>query len=977
MKQLTLFIFLLFVDLGFTQQNNINSVHNDTIWLHYNQLPNATIQWQYSYDSISWENSSTNFSYYELVNTNNLPVYYRASITEESCESYFSSILKIDRDMPTYYWSDPAAWISGQIPVADETVIIPADRRIILDINTPNLSGLVIEGILEFMNRDLNLTSDYIYVEGTLQIGFPNAPYVNKANIILTADDPLQDIMGMGTRGIMVMNGNLELHAATPTVLWTKISNHVNTGATSINLIQEAPWNIGDECIISPTDYYLAANGNSMTQKFTLAGVTATNLQSNEPINAFRWGLLQYATPEGLSLESNNIIDSPAEDLDTASTPKVLDERAYVGNLSRNIVIQSIEDDLWLTQGFGAHVMIMGTSSVVHLNGIEIRRGGQRARLGRYPIHWHMLSYQGTETLADATGHYFRNSVVNRSTNRGVVIHGTNGLLIKNNIIFDIEGHGVFTEDAVERRNTIDSNLVLKIRNPQVNPNLALKQHEVAERGSSGFWISNPDNIISNNVAGDCGTNGFWLSFPANPWGISSSVLAEDGLIMNPSRIRFGIFDNNTAFSNGLEGIMLDEVEIDNEGNTFPRQYASTTDGRDPVWPNTTLLRFYLTNYKVWKNRDNGIWDRAVRAVNYGVVSADNCGRFFAGAGDDGIIERSLVIGTSLNHLMNGTDRPIVADFQGTHSSSFPVAFATYHSTFDIKNNLVYEFPVGENTRSGVFSTDDYYTRAVEKGQIRNSNNVIINSHSGVKLASPYTYFTLASAVWDPYGIWGPANNYFVYDDVFLTYNKPITLVQPSTFLSGGVSVPGPFYGFEGFVLHGVGNTPPQNQPYMDLMGIHVRRLDQDLNEVATWTVTTAQPAYFLQHMRDFATTPEGIYDLTFPDETVLPTNFQVNVENMLTTNDVQVIAIQFDCTLNPIVTFNSPGNYRIYSEVNSIQDVLNSNGETWFKDTINNRVWVKLQGGHWEFWTDNPAIALPSFDDELYNTSVLRIYQP
>ena len=78
-----------------------------------------------------------------------------------------------------------------------------------------------------------------------------------------------------------------------------------------------------------------------------------------------------------------------------------------------------------------------------------------------------------------------------------------------------------------------------------------------------------------------------------------------------------------------------------------------------------------------------GIWDRATWVDNYEAVSADNCGRFFAGAGVDGIIERCLVVGTSLNHMMNGTGRP---NFTGEF---VPAGFATYHSTFDIRDNIV------------------------------------------------------------------------------------------------------------------------------------------------------------------------------------------------------------------------------------------------------------------------------------------------
>ncbi len=342
---------------------------------------------------------------------------------------------------------------------------------------------------------------------------------------------------------------------------------------------------------------------------------------------------------------------------------------------------------------------------------------------------------------------------------------------------------------------------------------------------------------------------------------------------------------------------------------------------------------------------------------------------------DDGIIERSLVIGTSLNHGKNGTGRREWADPFVGFANPDPVAFATYHSTFDIRDNIVINFPPVANARSGVFSSEDYYIRPVDKGMIRNTNNLMVQSHPGVKLRSPEDHYVLASALFDAQGIWGPINQYFVYDEPFFTYGKTVTTVAPGA-ISGGVSVPGPFYGFEGFVLHGVGDTPPQNQPYNDLMGLHVRRLNGALAEVGTWTVQAADPWNTLQHMRHFATTPEGIYELTFPSETMQPTDFQMNVENMLEPNDTQVIGIQFDGSNDATVRlWVDTDTWFNYQEVGSLQEVIDSAGETYWQDASNNRVWVKLQGGRWEFWTSNPQEDLPNSDELIYETVVLKIF--
>lgn len=957
--------------ISFTSLAQIPEVQfYDTVKLALPATTIGNIQWQFSTDGEAWndiEGASNLTLKYVILSTTN---YLRAQITETDCLPIFSDTSQFTGKQ-VYLWSNPATWPNGK-PTNGSNVVIPEGMTIRIDENPPALGGITINGELEFARKDLQLSAKWIMVHGTLRIGTAQHPFLQKATITLTDTNTQASIMGMGTRGIVLMDGNLELHGKAPNTIWTKINQHAPAGSTTLSLLQNVDWKVGDELVIAPTDYYLAGNGISITQKNTVTSVSGTQLGLNTPLNAFRWGLLQYPTTTGMSLEPTNLLTPPQPDSETLQTPLVLDERAEVGNLSRNIVIQAPDDAAWQMQGFGVHIMIMG-SSVAHVDGVEIKRGGQRGRLRRYPFHWHMLSYAGTQFTADANGQYFKNSTINSSRNRGIVIHGTNGVLVQNNIVYDVQGHGIFTEDAVERRNVIDGNLVLRVRNPPYASRL--KMHEVNEKGSSGFWISNPDNTIINNIAADCGSFGFWLAFPTRPFGESTGVLAQDGLLMNPSRMKFGVFDNNTSHSNGINGIHIDDVEMDDEGNTIGFQYASNEGGRSTPWPEPSLRRFHLTRFKVWKNMGPGIWDRARRPTNQSVVSADNHGRFFAGSGDDGIIERSLIIGTSLNHAMNGTGRSNAADPFVGFSNPDPVAFATYHSTFDIRDNIVINFPATANGRSGVFSTEDYYTRPVDKGMIRNTNNLIHSSHPGVKLRPVFQHYALASALLDAQGVWGPAGNYFVYNEPFFTYGKTVSVVPPGD-ISGGVSVPGPFYGFEGFVLHGVGNTPPQNQPYMDLMGIEVKRLNTDLQTIATWTINPAQQDWLLQHMRHFATTPDGIYELTFPWETIHPTNFQVNVENMLEASDTQVIGIQFDGNINASVRlWVDTDTWFNYTELNSLQEVINSTGETFWQDNTNNRVWVKIRGGRWEFWTNNPQEDLPSSDELIYETVILKIF--
>lgn len=936
----------------FAQQTIVGVELDDEVELTADEY-RGSIQWQMSLERENWSDIDGADQVSTTVLITSLPVFFRAAVMEEGCSVQYSEVIEV-LSAEKLRWSDPATW-GGTKPVAGEEVIIPAGRQILLDESPPPLGGLMVDGVLEFDRTNLELVSEWIIVNGgILQIGTEEEPFLQNATITLTDTDTEASPMGdMGTRGIMAMTGSLEFHGATPENHWVKLQDHAELNATTLTIDEEeiAGWNVGDEIAIAPTDFYEAANGASVTQRVIIEAISGNEMTINEPLNAFRWGKMQVVTENGMALEGEG---TPIEVTEGHITSVYLDERAEIGHLTRNIVIQAPDDQVWQNEGFGVHTMIMPKAQA-HIEGVEFRRAGQRGRLRRYAFHWHMLSYEGTETLEDAEGQYYNNNVINTSENRGVVIHGTNGTTVANNVVFDIKGHGIFTEDAAERRNTIDGNLVMKVRNPADED--ALKIHESNEEGSSAFWLSNPDNTIVNNIGVDAENFGFWIALPYRTFGASSEVLHSDGLPLQPNRLLFGIFDNNATHSNGSRGIMMDKAEVDDSGEVSGARYNSTVTGRGDT--EDVRRRYTLSRCTTWKNRNNGIWDRSDWVDNIGAISADNCGRFFAGAGLDGLIEQSLAVGTSLNHLMNGTDRPENADLHSGIQNATPSAFATYHSTFDIRDNIAVNFPAVAEKGSGVFSLDDYYIRAVEKGQLRNVNNTIINSHPGVKLKSFHGHFSLAGAILDPHGIWGPAGNYLVDDDPFLTYGKTTIPLQDAE-IAGGVSVSGIYYGFSGFKLY------PNTNPFDDEMPILIRRLNDELEEVGTWSVGPITGLRFLAHHRDFATVPEGLYELTFPDNE-LPTEFGMFVIAMLEREDTQVVAVQFDGSIDAHVFMDDD---IMYAEVNSRQEVIDSTGETYWQDHENNFVWVKVQGGTRELQADVNPIS----DLALYERTTLSI---
>src|SRR3984885_10873105 len=96
-------------------------------------------------------------------------------------------------------WSDPATWPNRKVPVAGDKVTIDAGKEVVLDVNTPPLNGLTINGKLSFANnKDVELTTEWIMLHGELEIGTEKAPHTRKATITLTDNVKGEDISGVG-----------------------------------------------------------------------------------------------------------------------------------------------------------------------------------------------------------------------------------------------------------------------------------------------------------------------------------------------------------------------------------------------------------------------------------------------------------------------------------------------------------------------------------------------------------------------------------------------------------------------------------------------------------------------------------------------------------------------------------------------------------------------------------------------------------
>jgi cell surface hyaluronidase len=529
----------------------------------------------------------------------------------------------------TLKWSDAASWGQRGLPKAGENVEIPKGTAMLLDVSPPALEGLIINGALVFGDVDINLTAEWIMVHGTegkLELGVPTKPYTHKAVITLTGAD--EDVLGMkmGGRVLGVMEGGTLSMIGQKRTSWTKLNATAKKGDKTITLAETVDWKVGDSIVIASTDF-----DYKQAETFKIQSISGTTVTIDKAIQYMHYGQIQ--TYNG----------------------KSVDQRAEVGLLSRNIVIQGKMASA--TDTFGGHVMVMAGGQAI-VDSVEFVNMGQENKMGRYPIHWHMMG-------DSSRGQYLRNSSIHDSFNRCVTIHGSNGVKVQNNVAYNIPGHCIFLEDGAEIDNIIENNLGILVKEPGENKSLLPTDHNFP--GPAVYWITHPQNVVRNNVAAGSQGTGFWYAFPEHPTGASKNTTTFNRYAP------LGESDGNIAHSNNADGFHIDngpKTEVKN--GTEPAGYEPHLDPnaiKTESWgsyntsaPATAMFE----NLVAYKNRRNGIWSRGRYHLFESPVLADNAiGATFAS--DESVMRHGLIIGET-----NNVGTPTTWEVKGENGRSLP-----------------------------------------------------------------------------------------------------------------------------------------------------------------------------------------------------------------------------------------------------------------------------------------------------------------
>uniref|UniRef100_A0AAQ5X4Y6 Polycystic kidney and hepatic disease 1 (autosomal recessive)-like 1 n=1 Tax=Amphiprion ocellaris TaxID=80972 RepID=A0AAQ5X4Y6_AMPOC len=553
-------------------------------------------------------------------------------------------------------WSSRFTWGGLSVPENGSFVVITKNQTILLDISTAVLKMLLIQGgTLIFDEADIELQAENILITdgGRLQIGQEGAPFQHKAIITLHGHVRSPEIPVYGAKTLAVREGVLDLHGIPVPVPWTHLAQTATSGSVTLTLKKAVTWKVGDEIVIASTGHRHSQKENEV-RKIAAVSADGKTLTLDRPLNYTHLGV-SVTLPDGTVFEG----------------------RAEVGLLTRNIVVRGSRKQEWTDtieacpagfntgefatqtcfQGrfgeeigsdeFGGCIMFHASRpgenlAIGRLEYVEIYHAGQAYRLGRYPIHWHLM---GNISYVS----YVRGCAIHETFNRAVTIHNTHQLLVEHNVIYNIMGGAFFIEDGIETENILQYNLAVFVKQ-----STSLLNDDVTP---AAYWVTNPNNILRHNAAAGGTHFGFWYRMHEHPDGPS-----YDKNICQ-KRVPLGEFLNNTVHSQGWFGLWIFQ-------DFFPMKTGSCRSKT----PEPAVFRSLTT----WNCEKGSEWVNvgSIQFENFLMVNNEKAGidakRIFQwavkGFGEDGgaTVSNSTIVG-HLDELGQGksncTHRGVITPF--------------------------------------------------------------------------------------------------------------------------------------------------------------------------------------------------------------------------------------------------------------------------------------------------------------------------
>lgn len=441
-----------------------------------------------------------------------------------------SALSAIVRSVQSGPWSSSATWEGGKLPGAGARVLICEGHRIVYDLHSDQaIRGINVAGVLSFAtDKDTRLDVGLIKIQASaeyseegfeceahlaavdptkprpaLEVGTPETPVPAKFKALIR----LVYFDGMNKDScpaIVCCGGRWDMHGAPLSRTWVKLGTTAMKGDNSVAIAEDVNgWKVGDRVIVPPTGYH--GFDLSTTEERFVQAIDGTKITFNQP------------------LEYTHLGESPY--------------RGEVANLSRNVVVESADP-----KGIRGHTMYHRDSAGA-ISYVEFRHLGKQGMLGRYALHYHLVG----DTMR---GSYITGASIWDSHNRWLTIHGTNYLVVCDNVGWGSVGHGYFFEDGTEVYNVMDRNLAVGARRGKPLPKQVLR---FDPNTGAGYWWANSLNTFTRNVAADNGEYGFRFEASASKeFPLEFDVQQPDGSKkrVDIRTLPFVRFDDNESHSN-------------------------------------------------------------------------------------------------------------------------------------------------------------------------------------------------------------------------------------------------------------------------------------------------------------------------------------------------------------------------------------------------------------------------------------------
>ncbi|XP_076824499.1 fibrocystin-L-like isoform X2 [Clavelina lepadiformis] len=522
-------------------------------------------------------------------------------------------------------WSSVFTWGGKSLPTDEDFVIIQAGQTVLLDTHTAVLKMLLIDGgeliFDEAEDANVSLRAENILIvnNGRLQVGTEAEPYKGKAEIVMYGHLRSPELPIYGAKTLGLRSGTLDLHGRHILNPWSVLAATADVGATQITLKHTLTnWQVGDEIVIASTGTRHSQRENEKRKITNISGLTITMDSALEYKHLGVTEVLADGTEVEFRAEvgllSRNVVFRGTNDVAWNDEIEACEAGFQTGQFATQTCFQGRFGEEEGSDQFGGSIFIHSSEPnsdeiEAKIENIEVTYAGQAFRLGRYPIHFHLMG--------DVSGMYVKRCAIHNTFNRAVTIHGTHNLLVDSNVVYDVMGGAIFIEDGIETGNTIQYNLAVFVRQ-----STSLLNDDITP---AAYWVTNPNNTLRHNHAAGGTHFGFWYRMHEHPDGPSYTPTVCQ------QKVELGEFRNNTVHSQGWFGLWIFQTYFPMKGSSCdstepsPAKFDSLTTWhceKGAEWVNCGAIQF--NNFVMVNNEDTGIDIKLISGTAWGDAKITN-----------------------------------------------------------------------------------------------------------------------------------------------------------------------------------------------------------------------------------------------------------------------------------------------------------------------------------------------------------------